>query len=313
MIEENVESRPRRPWTFSLAVGILISGLWLAAAIPAVYWTLRGTDGESYVNQAVLELARTDLALRAAGLRRYAEVNGHLPADLAGCGSLCPTLADVLQHIREPSHPAAEEPLLLYIDEAWVSEVVSRDHGVPAAPGAAQDLFGLPIVYRKGVEEPDEGSFLSSEPLPPLVERFVASKGTPPSPSPEPFTLASLFLRERLSDIAWHERTAIAVLSAALLGFLALLVGTFWRTIRSRRVRSSTWGKVGVAAATFVSTLTVFLGLATTTATCYARSRFRTRSLSKGERLVLLEKAVRTGDVPPAVEKAARAYLEKLP
>ncbi len=288
---------------------ILGFGLWLAILWPLSYWTSRDADSRREYDQLAVDLCRSDLALRAVAIRRFASRTGHLPESLKDCAEDFPSLRE-------------------WADQAWIGGCMITEpwgrfgslcleaDGLPPVPfpEVSQDLFGLPIIYMKGeAPDPDDTWVRSDDPLPSDVQEFLGEREGEPALSPAPFALSSLVLQDR---VARRTFGLVKMLLAWVMFFGALIALILAAVFVSRRTAGRTSGPKGRAAVTItaiISALAGFGGFLGTQATCYGPVSFRSHDLSREERQSILDDAVARGEVDRVVADRAREYLEKLP
>jgi len=306
--------RPRLPSrAVPITTTVVLAGVWLGIFQVHGYWAAREAGGErSYYGPAVA-LARTQLELTAAGLRRCAARAGALPARLEACTDDTPRLEALFAWVEAHKDSAGH---LRYqvetVDEPWHRGAYSawKEGQAGPAPPPGHDFFGLPLIYRPGQRAPESEAWVDATTRPdPDLQRFL---GRAPPASPRPFALSSVFLQQRVSRQAKLDRKAWNARALQLGGFLGVVLAGVVLTLRWRGKKSRWPGKLAMGLGGGLSVLFV-LGSAVFTATCYAMAQFRSSSMSRADRLALLDEAVRKGEVPREVARTARRYIEKLP
>jgi len=299
-----------------LALSGVFVGLW-----PLTYWANRNADGRQRYYVEAVEISRVDLALRAVGIRRFAEKTGRLPDSPSECLDVTPGLqewiawADRLPYRDDwATHP---DRISDRIEEPWSPRGMyySLDaEGQPPVPDPLLDVFGLPVSYdHSDPFEPPDDAVLSTDPLPAGVIEFLESHGGVPAESPKPFSLSSATLaanRQVIRDARWKRLGAWGRLLGGIVLWIGawVVVGRVWRTRQPGRA-----GRVALTVSSVLTGLAALLGLAATGATCYLPGRFSTRHLSREKRLEILDAAVDEGDVREDVAERARRYIRELP
>ena len=290
---------------------VLGFGLWLAVLLPLSYWMSRDADTRREYDLLAVDLCRSDLALRAVAIRRFASRNGHLPESLADCAEDFPSLPDWAERAWIGG---------CMITEPWgrYESVILEADGLPPVPvpEVSRDLFGLPIIYLTGRgpgPDPDDTWVRSDDPLPADVQEFLGGRGGEPAPSPAPFALSSLVLRDRVARRASGQVKMVLAWVMFIGALVALIVATVFVVKRWAGRTSGPKGRAAIASTAIISALAGFAGFLGTQATCYGAVTFRSRDLSREERQSILDDAVARGEVDPTVADRARGSLENLP
>lgn len=313
---------PRRlPLGLSPAIPRILLILALAGIFVGLWPPNRNADGRQRCYGEGVEVSRVDLALRAVGIRRFAEKTGRLPVDLAEARSLTPTLQEWVAWADDLPRrdDYRNDPIRISdrIEEPWspYGAWYYHDAGVqPPVPDPDLDVIGLPITYdcSKPLESP-EFSVLSSDPLPSGVLEYLESQGGVPAEAPQPFSLSSATLISNLEVVRDAKRKRwgawVPLLGGIAVWILAwVLVRRVWRSYESGRA-----GRVTVKVMSVIAGLAAVVGLLGTGATCYSRATFTTRRLNKEKRLGLLDAAVQEGKIRKDVAERARRYIRELP
>jgi len=308
---------PTRSITLPLTVVLLLAAAWYTCLgfIYSQRLGLRGGTVRYHYRQAI-EVSHLDLELHAAGVRRFAERNGRLPADLQECEAETPKLLDLL--VWSQANQAAcdwrkLEGLGHRVYEPWWRDRALVAYGkLPDPPGAAFDYLALPVLYQPQAAAPRAPTALrSDEAFSAAVKPFVEANGGAPAPSAQPFVLRSLAidaLEPRLA-LLQSRAGALTVLrwgGGALIILVGLLVCLVWDRRSGARLRIHAGATIGalIGAGCIVLVLN---------AAHFESYGFRSTDLGRLERLQLLRQAVERGDVLPEVAKLAREQIEALP
>jgi hypothetical protein len=330
MAEEGsgIPGKPKRPISYPVLLAIIIAawGIWFGGSW-VIRWDAAGELRSSTKYEPPIKLCRLELELRSIAIKRFAERTGRLPQSLTECDSDGLHIDDWLSWAKENLTRGDDLTLNFIVahpdrlDEPWTplalrAENALHEDKLPQGPrtSVAQDLFGLPIVYEKGHKPRHDLSWVgSSDALSPEIEKFVAAQGVVPTPAPGEFALSSLFVRNTLSH--FDDLAYIAWLAPfSLLWGNAIFAVTFVGIIvKWRRSRVKQHGKVWIVNAGLIAGVMVFFSLAKTSATCYVTAPFRSSFLSRAKRLEILEKSVKSGEIPQDVADRARGYIENLP
>jgi len=292
-------------------VTLIVASLWFAVTVNVAHEAHMRASVNNRHYAALLEYARLDLEIRAVAVRRWAARTGELPSSLSECDVGASELAEVV--MADPKLRAWAELGKGPVEEPWWRQSVSRGQETgeaPPAPPSSLDFLGLPILYRISLESaPDESWLHSSDPLcSATVSYAVRSGGVPPEP-PRPFALGSMFLADRMEEQRPLDRQAsmawtLCHAGSGALILLGLVVTVCWR---GRPVGRN--GRSGVVVSCIIAGCVAMVGL-TSRVTCYKVRSFQSSSLSRSDRLELLEKAVERREVPDDVADLARRLLE---
>lgn len=315
---------PRVSRAVPLSIALVVFGAWFGWSYQYHYWAERGANRKPSYLQSGTELARYELELRAASIRRHAEKTGALPASLSDCDVSGLTILDWLRWKTDGVKALDEnsfygEPAGA-LTEVWVpNELLGDSEGrivndSIAPPPSELDFLGLPILYERANMDGDPDLWVtSSESFSPDVAAFLDASGGAAPASAEPFRLSSVFMRRnaaRIKAVRLRERIAFHLLWAPSLLIIAAIV------LILKRGRFRPVGIAGMASVVVAGVLGVFgiaAGYQETHVTCYVPVKFTSWFLPSEERLAILDKAVADGDVPGDVARTARAYIEKRP
>ncbi|MBP7866231.1 MAG: hypothetical protein KA419_09800 [Acidobacteria bacterium] len=311
------------------------------------FWTYRAgavrreaaeaADRYRDAGRSVVTLSRCELYLKAASVRIFAKRTGRMPVSLRECAGDGASFDDWMAWLSKERRAACRDPLLQEEMFFWSASPPRqgggihpgpfyRDRlGVPVGPWAlvpwsdsaplpplppGLDPSGLPVLYRVGGSPPrDPAAIRSDDPLPPEIAAFFQARGGEAPVPPQPFSLVSLRIRDRLDQQArlddrvtraWLELAGGLILGTALV--LAILYR--WGSPRKRRMAA------GLA---ILGALSVFAWLwGSTRLFTKVHSSFYT-GISRGDLIAVLDEAVRRGEVPPETAAASRQYLLSLP
>jgi hypothetical protein len=312
----NEIKKPQRKFSIALPVtiAILLCCAWYAYFSGPNYDSEGAKRSHMYYAPAIT-LAKAELAFRAVAVRRYAARIGHLPQSLADCETDMPDILKWLQWIDD--HEEIEFELHIYrsvqmMDLPWVPEVPAewnrpRTELAPR-PSANQDFLGLPIQYVKAMKLANDDSWIdSSDPLGMEIEKYLEENGGVPPAASQPFSLASLFVRDRTEYLAERDRVVVWG-RLYLFGGLASILGITGIVLRKWNGPKLSFR--GIVAMLFGGVV-AFTFFAPRFATCYVMSPFRSRRFSQEQRLTILNEAVRQGEIPTDIAETARAYIQK--
>ena len=315
-------------YTYLLAVTIAAGGVWFGWSWYNLYWTSRDSGTAAGEYALGIRLCRLELQLRSVAVRDFVARTGRLPQSLAECDCNGLHIDDWLLWGKDNYRAGDDWELAWTLEygrgiiwEPWLPEALRLNDPQYMArlpygprPSAAQDLFGLPVVYVTGRKPKDDLSWIgSSDPLPPEVEKFVSAQGPMPPPAANEFALSSLFVRgavRHLDDVRRMARLALVLFLGGSAFFVAVAIGTIvkWRRTGTEKPEAAT-----IVAAGLIAAVAAFFGWAGTRATCYLPASFSSTFLPRAQRLELLDKAVKQGEIPQDVAKVAREYIETLP
>jgi hypothetical protein len=289
---------------------IVAAAVWLVALHFKTYWATRHAGSDRAYYAPAVRLARAELVLRAVGLRRCAARTGKLPRTLEACAADMPRVSSLLD--RQGTDRGGLRALL---DEPWHPSPWRKASRTGTPPPVSLDYLGLPIIYRPGRHAPgDDPGWVDSSLTSELkgLRRFGERDLRSVPASPRPFALSSAFLQWRAAAqrrLDQAARNVLALKYGGLLGILlaGVVISVRWR---GRRIRGLGTLAIGVGG---VISLAFMLGGAVISATCYALASFVSSSLSRADRLAILDEAVKSGEVPPEVAHTARRYIEELP
>ena len=326
----NAPAAPRRRISYAnlLAITIAAGGFCFGWSWYNLYWTSRDSGTAAGEYALGIRLCRLELQLRSVAVRDYVARTGRLPQSLAECDCNGLHIDDWLLWGKDNYRAGDDWELAWTLEygrgiiwEPWLPEALRLNDPQYMArlpygprPSAAQDLFGLPVVYVTGHKPKDDLSWVgSSDPLPSEVDKFVAARGAIPPPAANEFALSSLFIENALPYIDGLRRKARLAL-VLFLGGNALFVAAAVRIIvKWRRAGAAQSGKASIVVAGFIAAIAAFFGWAGTQATCYLPASFSSTFLPRAQRLELLDKAVTRGEIPQDIAEAAREYIENLP
>lgn len=289
--ENSVPAKRRwgRSPALAVAIGILSAIAWLVFAEMVYSWAARDFGSRRRYYARGLEACRWELGLRAVAVQRFAQRTGHMPNSLSECEKDLIRLGDAYPNLR------------YLVGDSWNPDA--------SPPAAWQDFLGLPIIYTRGQQPPEEFRFLSSEPFPLHMESYLKLHGGVPAASSEPFALSSLFMREVLPRLRRQENIQQISLFLIFAGLAIIIIGTVVLANRWRRFGSSAFGKVMLR----ISFFSVLCGLLfPSVTTCYRMASFNARSVSVEKRLRILDDAVKRGEISEEVAKTARSHIKKM-
>ncbi len=311
-----------------LSIILIVGGIWLGWSYQNWYWARREARTADWDSAHGVRFCLLELELRAAAVRSYAARTGGLPASLADCAGDVINIEDWLLWARDAyKYPDADyetawlaghyQRVIIerWVPDALVPEEYRPERAAPVSrPRPELDIFGLPIIYERDGRRDNDGSWvLSAEGLSPEIEKFLQTRGGVPAAPPKPFALGSVFVRDKIERLRIGYRKARRALYLLLGGSLLIIIASafiLWKP-DYRFVRLP--GAVVVFFSGLTGVVAVFFGWAGTQATCYMSSGMAFEPLSREERIVLLDDAVRRGEVPADVAKTAREYIERLP
>ena len=309
------DKRSARTPAVALCVGLLLGGVWLAVMYPMSYFAHRAAGSDRGYYRGALHIVRAELALHGIAVRQFAQRTGHLPTALAECREDLVDIRQLAAWAGENANPNKPD-LCWYAFGFYDPERDAARGEEPRAerlPPSGFDVFGLPILYRRGSGGDGETWVRSTDPLPAGVVSYLnAHGGVPTLGTTEPFALSSLFLQDRVAFLRGREHWAALVTAVFYAGLTLIVAGTIWLAIRWRKRCPWSWpDRLMVVITALVAATLALFGRATTGATCYRQTSFTVSDLPAAERLALLDEAVRKGEVPADAAKTARDYIER--
>jgi uncharacterized membrane protein len=257
---------------------------------------------------------QTDLRLRAAGIRRFAEREGRLPDTLALCERDTVGLREWLDWNLKINTRYDEHDFEAVMN---VNHFFNRSRNAYYVRNNSLDLFGLPIIYVRREGIPNDPSYIrSSDPLS-EVKSYLKEKGGIAAPAPAPFALSSPVLRYAISMNRDVEESGSFCLFVGCVGMIIAALTTtviLFRWKGPRLSRSDGWSLIGATfGAILICVIVLFiLGHISVAFLPVGNRRYLTLyDLDPSDRLRLLGDVIRRGEASEEVVRRSRDYIEK--